>query len=860
MIVDAQKIYINGTVYPVYAVDFGNNGSNSPSTLELKFVNQSGVYQHPTKTTSNVTSIKIGNFFNFYGYPVSSTITKSSSGNVLSVKYVDTSIILDKYFIGLKGLHGAGFSTTTDGISKNIILVGEQVDPCDGLPNNFEDPCNPCQSSNVGLTVPGDLVTAEGSEKLFDCEQQKSLQILDVVYKFRDLLNAIQSRITTISFSNVPLFLNDDKYYARHTGTVREVLNQWCQEYNITYIWNNGKIRFIDLKNGLEINDSNVGLDCQIIDISETETIEENSSYGTISYFGLNGELKKQDCGESGEGVTRLSLIPLTIRDILGTATGDGTEIAIDWTNLGYKSIDEATLLSGDEQKKVNFFLALLALGKTSEIARDLFILRYLYNFFAILEADPDALAEKEFPELGITLLKKIDQNDSDLGSILENSPEMNSKALAKKGLKRENFVFYRGYKKDYSKKRYLTFEQQLTDNFIGKYWIRNIVSGTNQYQSPDGSVKVYQSSSEQDSGGFLLDVLNIIPNAWASIVNNFIKTKIVPGEDDPNTELNESQTQATTENIRKEKSAVVLERSGAWSVSSVGKAMESFEDALDSIKAPYMEFDSNKELAQTEIENENKLGYKYQYFCFYKPTAKQLKAIELDTNIVDRPHPFEQKNITVTESNYTTTYGLRSNTCKTFTLNGGKIRFYTPVQCWDYGKNFAGYTVTRKSGSSSTTYLVGLEKQEYVLTKVPPLDDLSLSLKINYRDITQQFVQLLEKGTNKKCQYSLSAIRLLVSDFSRSMFDPPTNPKNKILIRKDYSLSGFPNSFFTIEDGLNSISLRYSSESGWSSQLSFSSLPIGVRSDNLLSKDFERTWIQNYGAKTFQSGVKNIL
>jgi hypothetical protein len=843
MIVDAQKIYINGTVYPVYAVDFSNNGSTSPSTLDLKFVNQTGVYQHPTKTTKNVTTIKIGNFFTFYGYPVSSTISKSSSGNVLTVKYTDTSIILDKYYIGLKGVYGDGFDTVAEGFSPNIILVGEQVDPCAGLQANFDNPCNPCQSTSVGLQVPGDILTQEGAEKRYDCEKQKTLQILDVVYKFRDLLNAVKARINNISFSNVPSFLDEDKYYARHTGTLREVLNKWCQEYNITYIWNNGKIKFIDLKNGIEINDTNVGVNCQIIDTSETETIEENSSYGTISYFGLNGELKKEQCGSNEAGVTRLSLIPITIRDILGTAIDDSREISINWTELGYPSITSSPLLKNEEEE-IEFFLALLAIGKVSELARDLFILRYMYNFFEKLKDSPDTLANKVYPEVGIELYDRVPSTDSNLGMLLESSNNMNSDSLARRGHKRDDYVFFKA--RDISNYHLKEFEEGLRDRFIGKYWIRSIRSNGFQYSSPDGNPKTYQSSPDVENPGFLLDISNIIPDG-AKIINAFIKSSI--------------NKDGNTVNRREDRSAVVLERTGVWGPLSNDKSLSKFNEVIYNIQCPYEKLQTNKKINNPSgNKDKSSTDNGVQYFCFYKPKPEELKVIELDGPIVERPHPIEQKNIIVTQSNFSTTYGLRSNACKTFTLAKGTVRFYTPVQCWDYGKNFAGYTVFREVGSVSNTYYVGLKKKEYVLTKVPQLDDLSLSLRINYRDVTQQFLQLLQKGTMNKCEYSLDAIRLLVADFSRAMLDPPMNPKNKIMIRRDYSLSGFPDSFFTIEDGLNSISLRYSSDSGWSSQLSFSSIPQGTRSENLLSKDFERTWMQTYGAKTFKSGVKNIL
>lgn len=851
MIIDAEKIYINGTVMPVYSVDFANNGGKEPSTLEIKLVNQTGDYKHPTKQTLTPTVIKIGNFFTFKGYPVSSTISNSSAGNILSIKYIDTSIILDKIFVGLKGIHGQGFSTIHEGSSTNIILVGEQVDPCEGIATNFEDPCDPFQTSSTGQQISGDIVTEEGLEKRIDCEKQKNLQILDVVYKFQDLLTA--ARAKNIVFSNFPKFLENDPYYNRTTGTLREVLNQWCSDYNITFIWDNGTVRFVDLKNGIEINDSELTSGCQLIDSSETETIEDNTTYGAITYFGGQGEIKQYDSAES-TSVYRLSLIPITIRDILGTTNKEGTSSTINWREIGYEGIASSPLLSGELQK-IEFFLAMLALENVSVLARDLFILRYLYDFFNNIKDDPDSKC-KEYKELGIVLEKNIESDNSDLVKILESSPDMSQKVLSKKGLKLSDFIFFRGYRKVHSKDRYLKFEEKLINDFVGKYWIRTINSANVQYSAPDGGVKVYQSSSEDDNSGFVLDIGNILPSKWNGIINKFSKTE-VDVVDDPNTPENE----ATIKNVRKEKSAIVLERAAAWSVSPVGEAIDVFEDVLEKIQAPYLEFDSNAEvLSEEDQEKEDKSGVKYLYFAFKIPTANELRSIELDSSIEERDHPFENKNITVSQSEYTTTYGLRSTKCKSFSVAKGKMRFYTPVQSWDYGSEFAGYTVIRTGSSSSNKLIVGLDKKEFVLTKVPSIDPLSVSLSINYRDVTQQYLSLLEKGSIRKCQYNIESIRQLVKDFSRQMFDAPFNPKNKVLIRKDYSLSGFPAKQFSILDGLQSISIRLSSSDGWSTQLSFSSLPKTRGNENTLNKDFENNWIRVYGSKLFRSGLKNIL
>jgi len=109
MINEIKKVIVGGISYPFYSVDFSGGGTEA-SKMTISFVNENGIYTMPQLSSVAPVTITIGSFFSFTGYAVSATTKDGVSGQFLEVVYVDSSIILDKYFVGLRSKHGAGFS------------------------------------------------------------------------------------------------------------------------------------------------------------------------------------------------------------------------------------------------------------------------------------------------------------------------------------------------------------------------------------------------------------------------------------------------------------------------------------------------------------------------------------------------------------------------------------------------------------------------------------------------------------------------------------------------------------------------------------------------------------------------------
>jgi hypothetical protein len=277
---DFPSIKISGITKKVYSADLSGGGSE-PSTLRLSFI--WGKEDYNLNTKSEIV-VRIGNFYTFKGHAISfSTKESVTSGKTCELTLVDTSVILDKIYVGLKGKDGGPLpnilkqnttqvalpgninlnnylktsSVTPSLVSNkvsnlsiyravgdfsNMIFVGDYIDPCGNLENDSEkDKCDPCTSN----TTPNNSL---------DCQKSRGFSKLDVDYKFSDLIQ--EASRYGVNFNNT--FSSPVDYRAQYTGTLREVLNNWCQDFGFSFYWKNDTVIFFDLSRGININDSTI--------------------------------------------------------------------------------------------------------------------------------------------------------------------------------------------------------------------------------------------------------------------------------------------------------------------------------------------------------------------------------------------------------------------------------------------------------------------------------------------------------------------------------------------------------------------------------------------------------------------------
>ncbi len=805
MRVNVPTVKIGGKKITPYSINFTNGGSTAPSTISVKYVNRSGRYSWPDLSSKSLITITIGDFIKFNGYAVEAEMSQDSSGSFISATYVDDSIILDDSFVGLKGVHGPGFETEalTGSTYRNMILVGQQVDPCQGLEETHTDPCAPDSTS--------DSAAEDNLKKQIDCAEQRLVKILDVVYSFSELLN----KLTALGIKIPVMPAEKTDYFARHTGSLREVLNAWCQEYGITFFWENG-IHFVDLKKGITINDSIINNACKIIDKRQTKSILGNYGQANINYFGLDGQVKEYSSKLNGG--TRLTLLPITLSDIFK---------------------DQATNTLNPFIKKYYGTLEVLQkcciLSKYSPQFRDLYLMYHIYNVRERADADE----RKNMPLLGLEIKNTYTTEGTDRAFItvflnqlvpLLLGPDTPTKYAAR--------CFYN----EEVHQKFIDMEKYLANEFMGKYWIRPFNKRDYSFSAPGASVEFIPDPTSAN-----FDFANKIPKTVLK-VNKFLRN------------LFDDSGNPDDSNFFRG-GLVKVERQSPWQPE--GSEIQ-FLSTSDSLQKEH--FNNINDIVPDVPGGE--LGgvwpdqYSFKAVGDRQPVVKVFSEYfgELDLeNISTGDHPLESDNVNipVTLGDYNSTYGLVSSICRAYQIKllGNKVFIYLPVQSHDdYGNQFPGFIVTAEKGGN-LDYKILVNKIQRVLSDFPLSNINSVGMRVNFRDATQYINKVLEATTNS-CQYNEAEIESLLGDFSAKFSFPAPVVQQRI----SYSIAGAPLSNISLEDGLSSLSMSLDGSGGVITQVEFANIPKTTLSDSIRIKDFERLANANYNKSFFSSDNKEII
>lgn len=812
MIVETPDVKIGGRKIPVYSVDYQNGGADSPSSLTLKYVNKNGQYDWPDLSSQSLVRIKIGSFFSFNGYAVTADKDTTEGGVLLSVKYLDESIVLDSCFVGLKGVHGEGFGTKVVGsnFAFKTILLGEQVDPCKDLDEVHEDPCAPTSDT-------GDSAPQENQQKQIDCAESRLIKILDVVYSFSDLIKGIGK--FGIHLRNIPM--EKLSYFGRHTGSLREVLNAWCQEYGITYFWENG-INFVDLKNGIDINDTINGSVCRILDKKESKSIEGNTSIAGINYFGLDGFINKYTSNLNGG--LRLTLMPITLSDLF-----------IE------KESGKLNSFIKKYYGNLEIFQRCCMLSKYSPNFRDLYLQK---NKYAFVNADPEEA--KEMPLLGITTLLNFrpDTYEQDANFLKSISPEIASEVMGDKS----KLFAVKCYYSQENHNKFIELERYISNEVMGRYWVRHFNKRGYSFSAPGGSAEFIP---DPNAGNF--EFSKYIPKSVLKI-NRFLRELFdVSQTDRENTDFYSG-------------GIVLVQRSSPWQPEDRDLPFFNSNELLNTLHFNYI----NDTLPEVPTAEEGGAWDGARY-SFAKDGDKQpiikifgrLEDVVLEVREAGfGDHPLEGDNVNIHSvvGNFSTVYGLNSSICKAYeiTIQKSKMFIYTPVQSYDnFGSDFPGFTVVaEKNGSLEYKILVN-KVQRVMLDYVKNQANLKncTSLSVNFRDATQYINKILKKNANT-CEYDIEQIELLLRDFTSNFSSASPVVRQSVA----YTLGGLPPSVINLTDGLSSFSITLSADGGMITQLQYSNIPKITYSDNIRLKDYERRNIINYNKSFFSSDNKEIL
>jgi hypothetical protein len=489
--------FFGGLPYNV-SWDFGDG--TTPSKLTVSVVNEKGTYQSPRNELGfrSPKTISIGKF-KFNGYLIAYSSRGSADQKTLDLTYVDKSIDLDRYFVGLNQQYGDKKSTSSN---NRLILLGKEYHPCDtDMDSTVEydesskrviDTCDPCP----------DMPPTKYD---FACDPiLADFKIFPVYYTFNELIGKIPSTFN-VAFSNANKYKN---FKASYTGTLKDVLNSWCSDLGLAFYWD-------PFQNSLQIisRDTKLEISTEIPeDAVESElggSVENTFSQGFIGYFAKDGEVKSYDCTLS----TLENLASLTIKDLNSKEEKKdaGASGSSDYTK--YEAQEIAAALSYYSNSLRNAFLWFNYYGILE--AKDLEkyqetgdtesgkIPSQALGFFGNLSIKKVCAPgiENNGNEYFIRINKLLNQKDKDVLNLSAGKKPAGT-------LDKPNYYFFIGEMSEEFFTSESNREQSLGKDFMGKYWYsryKATVPGSNNIsaqvttESPDGDGSgewYYESSS----------------------------------------------------------------------------------------------------------------------------------------------------------------------------------------------------------------------------------------------------------------------------------------------------------------------------------------------------------------------------
>jgi hypothetical protein len=266
----------------VYSIDFQRSFASEPSKVTYRVVNSSGTYSFPAIESD--ASISFSSF-NFNGYVYSYELEESNSGNTLSITLIDKSVILDKLYVCVfrRGLMGHNGSRQSKSVSVKFDADDEYYYISKDASGFFQVKKKNFTNGNVtrdiygGSAKKGDIIIV-GEEEV----PETNCEIPASSYTFAQLKSAVGGAVS--GFSSCPI--SDSKVKQTYEGTLRSVLNSWCQDFGYSFYWDYtaNSLKFFDAKNGVFSIPSSVS-DAKIVSKKTFRSAEGKYNQVAVDYF-----------------------------------------------------------------------------------------------------------------------------------------------------------------------------------------------------------------------------------------------------------------------------------------------------------------------------------------------------------------------------------------------------------------------------------------------------------------------------------------------------------------------------------------------------------------------------------------------
>jgi len=248
-------------------------------TIDLVYSNNSTI-NLPEKNLINSYRVQFGDivFPQMYFYAHSKSVGVNEQ--IITCSFVDGSFLLDKYFVGLTNRHYK-VSESAQGNSVSVYCAN-----CDNTLGIRNGTVVRSLANSPNLLVNNLLVV--GDEEFVD----QTCDVPDVKYNFTSLL-ATMAKIPNFTFKN---FIDINAYYrTSYTGTLREVLSNWCSDFGFSFYWDfiTNSLICIDLRDPVDLtsvsdfinsNFNQNGSNLPISSFSEDESLEGTYQQDNVDY------------------------------------------------------------------------------------------------------------------------------------------------------------------------------------------------------------------------------------------------------------------------------------------------------------------------------------------------------------------------------------------------------------------------------------------------------------------------------------------------------------------------------------------------------------------------------------------------
>lgn len=267
----------------IYSAQINQGYSENTNKLTIDIVYQQGEnIVLPEKNLTTSYRIEFGDLIFPQMYFISHTKNVGVNEEIISCTFVDGSILLDRYYVGLTNRH---YRINEQNSVFNINVICANCDNTIGIQNGN---VNRAVATSPNLVVNNLIVV--GDEEFVD----QSCDVPDVKYNFTDLLSAM-AKIPNFSFRN---FLDiNPSYKTSYTGTLREVLSNWCSDFGFSFYWDfiSNALICIDLRNPVDLtpvsnyitsnfNQGNTSNNLPISNFTEEESLEGTYQQDNIDY------------------------------------------------------------------------------------------------------------------------------------------------------------------------------------------------------------------------------------------------------------------------------------------------------------------------------------------------------------------------------------------------------------------------------------------------------------------------------------------------------------------------------------------------------------------------------------------------